>query len=493
MLRIGRPRVVGALVLPCGLLAACSSEETAPTAGNGVGGSEQGVGASAGAGAAGGEAGSAGAAGQAGAAGSASVPEVLPPLDLGLPEPVTGSFTDVRDGKSYAWVEFNTARWMAENLVFQLPPGDIQTCYYDSLLGQQNCELHGYFYGWSALHGQARVAGLLDVDLPEATYRGICPEGWRIPTKDEWVDLIDAIAALAGPEVAGGYDVLGMLRWTGITAPFKSSEGWGVAGTNELGFNIEPRAENGNEQTSFWASDESGRSAGWVVEFSEDSIRVETDLKAFRHAIRCVLGEPSGTFPVIAFPAPGNDVDVFTDPRDQTVYHFTQIGEQRWLSENLKYQPESGVANCYANQADHCRLFGRLYGFETAQTACPAGWHLPSVAEWHTLGDFIDAETGPLGKEETEDTAQWQIGEHLISNIVWRSGSGELPAFGFHALPGGSQIDADASGSLGDEAKFWTMGTNARGSQILVTVSAAALTIAPVINGVEASVRCVSD
>ena len=80
----------------------------------------------------------------------------------------------------------------------------------------------------------------------------------------------------------------------------------------------------------------------------------------------------------------------FTDSRDGKVYRKTTINGQTWMAENLNYAADKSV--CFNSRDIFCENFGRLYDWSTAQTACPAGWHLPSKAEWEALTDFVGGE-----------------------------------------------------------------------------------------------------
>jgi uncharacterized protein (TIGR02145 family) len=81
----------------------------------------------------------------------------------------------------------------------------------------------------------------------------------------------------------------------------------------------------------------------------------------------------------------------FTDPRDGQTYNIVQIGNQTWFAENLNYA--TGNSWCYDNNDSNCNIYGRLYDWQTALTACPSGWHLPSDAEWTVLTDYLGGDT----------------------------------------------------------------------------------------------------
>lgn len=80
------------------------------------------------------------------------------------------------------------------------------------------------------------------------------------------------------------------------------------------------------------------------------------------------------------------------DTRDGKRYCYTTIGDKKWLSDNLAYfeQDEEGnytFGRPYMEAEAAEDVFGGFYTWEEAKTACPEGWHLPSVDEWNAIGD----------------------------------------------------------------------------------------------------------
>jgi len=100
--------------------------------------------------------------------------------------------------------------------------------------------------------------------------------------------------------------------------------------------------------------------------------------------------------------------DTFTDVRNGMKYPTVQIGDQCWFAKNLDIgvmldvtsvnlnQTNNGIFEkyCYNSDSQNCALYGGLYQWEEAlnytlvekaQGLCPAGWHIPSLAEFDTL------------------------------------------------------------------------------------------------------------
>ena len=106
--------------------------------------------------------------------------------------------TDLRDYKTYKIVKIGSQTWMAENLNYS----DSATysgskwrskCFKDSI---SYCTKYGRLYNWAAAMDSAgtfstsgKGCGYNRTCSPTYPVRGICPEGWHLPTETEWKSL----------------------------------------------------------------------------------------------------------------------------------------------------------------------------------------------------------------------------------------------------------------------------------------------------------------
>lgn len=129
-------------------------------------------------------------------------------------------------------------------------------------------------------------------------------------------------------------------------------------------------------------------------------------------------------------------------PAGSILVRTATIGGAVWMAQNL-YGTDTGMD--YRNADAVTSVFGRYYTWKEAVTACPAGWHLPSAAEWDALGTDAWALMAPVLFLEKE---MWEIAQgQAITNSLK-----------FNAIPTG-YIDKTASEQehgLGQYAAFWT-------------------------------------
>lgn len=210
---------------------------------------------------------------------------------------IMGSLYDDRDGKTYKTVKIGEQEWMAENLNYDVQnyESSYRSWCYDGEV--DNCQKYGRLYRWSvvidsltlandsAITCGCRKSGEGICTIPYK-WKGICPNGWHIPTQNEWGDLVKFV---------GGSDIAGK--------KLKSSEGWvslgGINGTDEFCFAGSPAgyrsgsASYSNDYMYFWTADqyESGSTNAYAMYgFYKSNIFYScyesTCVKAF--PIRCI-------------------------------------------------------------------------------------------------------------------------------------------------------------------------------------------------------------
>lgn len=154
----------------------------------------------------------------------------------------------------------------------------------------------------------------------------------------------------------------------------------------------------------------------------------------------------------------------FTDPRDGNVYDTITIGTQVWMKENLRYLPSvvgpatasettlyyyvydyNGTSVTDAKATYNYTTYGVLYNWPAASISCPCGWHLPSLAEWTQLSNYLGGESIAGGKLKETGTTHW-----VSPNI------GATNESGFTALPSGIRSNLGTFWDLGYASILWT-------------------------------------
>ena len=186
---------------------------------------------------------------------------------------------DKRDMKIYKIVTIGSQTWMAENLNYRYVQrtyngGMMDTSSYCFNNAPDSCAKYGRIYLWSAAMDSAGIfskegvgCGYAAICSLSGKVRGVCPEGWHLPTEAEW----DALLTTVGRSEAS--DLL------------KSETGWGSKGsaahngTNVFGFSAMPTGWylrdgfiDSDYQIGFWSSTSADSDYAYYMCFDVDRV-----------------------------------------------------------------------------------------------------------------------------------------------------------------------------------------------------------------------------
>jgi uncharacterized protein (TIGR02145 family) len=150
---------------------------------------------------------------------------------------------------------------------------------------------------------------------------------------------------------------------------------------------------------------------------------------------------------------------------DGNRYATVKIGGETWMAENLKTTKyndgtpipasldnaawgaaSNGAMAVYNDNAGSAKAYGYLYNWAavSSERLAPAGWHVPSQAEWNSL---IKA----LGGTESAG------GKLKATSKYWEApNTGADNSSGFGAMPGGARTNSGLYASAGTIGYFWT-------------------------------------
>ena len=419
------------------------------------------------------------------------------------------------DGYSYSTVLIGDQCWFAENLR--------TTTYADGTLipaGLTDGEWTSTTFGATAVYGEGNSVcnsyspdiNACDEDQSFAAYgrlynwyavddaRGLCPNGWHVPTDPEWSILKSYVASqgFAGSE---GTALKSTASWAG-----------GGNGTDDFGFSALPggarNASTGGYgpagNRGYWWSSSLNGDKVWFRDLNHASsafFRYDSYPSVGR-SVRCLWGaaEPGTqgcTDPAYLEYDPAANSDdgscstlastCSAVQMDGHTYSVVEIGDQCWFAENLRTttyadgtlipagltdgewtSTTSGATAVYGESSSSCESgspdidacdevqslaeYGRLYNWyavDDVRGLCPAGWHVPTDGEWTELGDYITSQ-GFVG---TEGTA-------LKSTTGWCCNGNGVDQVGFTAKSGGFRWNPGNFGMAGYFGRWWASSLN---------------------------------
>lgn len=374
-----------------------------------------------------------------------------------------GEMTDSRDGQIYKTVVIGSQKWMAENLNFET---ENSSCYMDSL---EYCKKYGRLYTWTSAMDSA------------------CPEGWHLPDLDEWKQIV--------------YMTDDQLKWGKM---HKATKGWSdeCNGTDDYGLSILPAGASlslGYKDgfSKFWMSLESYEGQAYEIYFACSSYSVGDSRIDQKISVRCISDDTiavssssadsgSSCEPTITLCKTETEDNCeygsVTDDRDGRVYKTVKLGCKWWMAENLAFEAEKSFEGKY----------GRLYEWGALADACPSGWHVSTVDEWHDLINRVHKEFG--NNAVLRSTTGWDVDSSRIDDEEWGGNVKGTDGLGFSVFPDGfvySERKFQHEG-VGSDAFFWTV-EYFQSDQDVVNFSQYEIDFLDITSPYAYSVRCVKD
>lgn len=218
------------------------------------------------------------------------------------------------DGNVYQTVQIGDQLWMKENLKTTYYSdgtalidgtgvgnisGDYTTKYHFAYNDDESyVDTYGRLYTWAAV-----MNGTSGSDTNPSGVQGVCPDGWHVPSDEEWIEL-EMYLGMTEQQAR-------TTEWRGSEEGRKLKESgyrhwWGFAsyyylGTNESGFTALPGGSRWYNESfddvtyraNFWSATESMGSFAWCRRLYNNKFRVYRydDYKSRGYSVRCVKDE----------------------------------------------------------------------------------------------------------------------------------------------------------------------------------------------------------
>lgn len=213
----------------------------------------------------------------------------------------TSTVTDI-DGNVYNTVQIGSQCWLQQDLkVTHYPNGDVIPEISDisvwAALADDNISDGYYFYGFTHLYSYSAAIGD-DWVRDNNVNQGICPDGWHLPSDDEWKELEKELGmsqanadatGWRGTDEGGKLKDIGTTWWLAPNTGATNSSGFRALGTGYI---------HSNHHTTgaawgagyWWTSTENNSTTAWYrsLQYDKTDVYRENYEKSFGRAVRCV-------------------------------------------------------------------------------------------------------------------------------------------------------------------------------------------------------------
>ncbi len=199
------------------------------------------------------------------------------------------------EGQNYTTVQIGGQCWMAENLnvgimiqggLYQTNNGQIEKYCYGN--DQINCDIYGGLYQWDEMMQYVTTEGI----------KGICPDGWHLPTDNEWktmeiyLGMIQSQADTVGwrgTNEGGKLKEIGTTHWNAPNTGATNSSGFAAL---PGGYNYYGSFRYLDDQGHWWASTPYSNTGAWSRRLYFNYAQVYrynwNHVKALGRSVRCL-------------------------------------------------------------------------------------------------------------------------------------------------------------------------------------------------------------
>ena len=198
-------------------------------------------------------------------------------MDYLNPDISYGEMLDKRDNQVYRTLVISNHVWTAQNMNYEIESeenDEINSWCYDN--EPENCKKFGRLYTWEAA-------------------KKVCPEGWHLPTKDEWLELFTEHSCEIEKDDTNSI----IYRCAGTSLKAIDSWDYGTDNTNEYGFSVvaaglmtSGKFKNKGVSSYLWTATAPYEIIATLVtfEYNEDFTRFVLINRNVGLPVRCVKG-----------------------------------------------------------------------------------------------------------------------------------------------------------------------------------------------------------
>lgn len=198
-------------------------------------------------------------------------------MDYLNPDISYGEMLDKRDNQVYRTLVISNHVWTAQNMNYEIESeenDEINSWCYDN--EPENCKKFGRLFTWEAA-------------------KKVCPEGWHLPTKDEWLELFTEHSCEIEKDDTNSI----IYRCAGTSLKAIDSWDYGTDNTNEYGFSVvaaglmtSGKFKNKGVSSYLWTATAPYEIIATLVtfEYNEDFTRFVLINRNVGLPVRCVKG-----------------------------------------------------------------------------------------------------------------------------------------------------------------------------------------------------------